>query len=255
MKMGYHFSVFSLSTFLLFSAVVTATRVVLENTSCSSSCGDLKNISYPFRLQDDPVSCGDADYQLSCLNNKTILELKNSGKYYVKSISYDESIIRVVDINLNVPNATCSLPYKYLSDDELVADFRFQGYTSSLYRVYTSFMNCSRIISHPDFISVPCLSGNASHIYARVDSVSVSDLGDFCGFLSMVPSSSRTLHLDHPSYGDLLKVLALGFDLSWSIDSRDCLLSGGWCTFRDKTSACFCERKPTIFPCGLILTY
>lgn len=87
MKMGEDFSVlavlFSLLMVLLFTEV-TAGRV-LEKV-CSSSCGDLHNISYPFRLEDDPAGCGDADYQLSCENNKTILEF-NSGKYYVKNIS------------------------------------------------------------------------------------------------------------------------------------------------------------------------
>ena len=72
-KMGEHFYVLavvlSLSTAIFFT-VVTAGRVVDQITcSSSSSCGDLQNISYPFRLQDDPVGCGDPDYQLSCMNN------------------------------------------------------------------------------------------------------------------------------------------------------------------------------------------
>ena len=232
-KMGEHFYVLavvlSLSTATFFT-VVTAGRVVHQITcSSSSSCGDLQNISYPFRLQDDPVGCGDPDYQLSCMNNKTILEF-NSGKYYVKSISYNESIIRVVDINL--ANGSCNLPYKSLSNDELIADFRFQGNSLFIFHYfYTSFMNCSRIVSDPDLISVPCLSGNASHIYAKFDSDMISDLGEFCGFVSMVPAS-RAEHGENPSYGDLLKILASGFDLSWSIESRDCLLSGGQRTFR-----------------------
>ncbi|KAL5763438.1 hypothetical protein ACOSP7_019702 [Xanthoceras sorbifolium] len=46
---------FSLLIFLLISEI-QARR--LQQVVCSSSCGDIKNISYPFRLKDDPAGCG-----------------------------------------------------------------------------------------------------------------------------------------------------------------------------------------------------
>ncbi|KAJ0096204.1 hypothetical protein Patl1_15136 [Pistacia atlantica] len=55
---------------------------------CSPSCGNIKNISYPFRVKGDPARCGSPYFELSCQSNKTILEI-NSGKYYVKRISYE----------------------------------------------------------------------------------------------------------------------------------------------------------------------
>jgi hypothetical protein len=54
--------------------------VVLVHQTCSaedghqcapSSCGNIHNISDPFRLQDDPENCGDRNYTLSCENNNT----------------------------------------------------------------------------------------------------------------------------------------------------------------------------------------
>ncbi|ESR61587.1 hypothetical protein CICLE_v10017728mg, partial [Citrus x clementina] len=72
-----------------------------------SSCGDVKNISYPFRLKGNPAGYSNPESELSCESNKTILEL-NSGNYYVKRISYDESTISAADVNL--ANGSCSLP-------------------------------------------------------------------------------------------------------------------------------------------------
>ncbi|XP_024047559.1 uncharacterized protein LOC18051094 [Citrus clementina] len=78
----------------------------LEVKMCSS-CGDVKNISYPFRLKGNPAGYSNPESELSCESNKTILEL-NSGNYYVKRISYDESTISAADVNL--ANGSCSLP-------------------------------------------------------------------------------------------------------------------------------------------------
>jgi hypothetical protein len=49
------------------------------------SCGDIHDIRYPFRLQDDPENCGDRNYTLSCENNRTVLYL-HAEKYYVRKI-------------------------------------------------------------------------------------------------------------------------------------------------------------------------
>ncbi|PQQ00441.1 rust resistance kinase Lr10-like isoform X1 [Prunus yedoensis var. nudiflora] len=64
-----------------------------------SSCGSIRNISYPFRLNGDPTNCGVSFYTLSCENNLTILNLY-SGKYTVRSINYDNNTIRAVDPGL-----------------------------------------------------------------------------------------------------------------------------------------------------------
>ncbi|KAH7571055.1 hypothetical protein JRO89_XS05G0245400 [Xanthoceras sorbifolium] len=104
---------FSLLIFLLISEI-QARR--LQQVECSSSCGDIKNISYPFRLKDDPAGCGDHNYELSCQSNKAILELY-SGKYHVKRISYAGWKITLVDVDF--ANGSCSLPHKSLSETEL----------------------------------------------------------------------------------------------------------------------------------------
>ncbi|KAH7571076.1 hypothetical protein JRO89_XS05G0249100 [Xanthoceras sorbifolium] len=85
----------SLLIFLLIISEIHARK--LQQVVCSSVCGDIKNISYLFRLKGDPTGCGNPDFELSCQNDKTILEIL-SGKYYVKRILHAEHIISVVDV-------------------------------------------------------------------------------------------------------------------------------------------------------------
>ncbi|KAJ0037651.1 hypothetical protein Pint_22120 [Pistacia integerrima] len=100
------FSNFLVSVLIfLFITEIQARKLQQE---CSSSCGDINNIRYPFRLKGDPAVCGHSDFELSRQSNKTILEF-HSGKYYVKGISHKENTISVVDVNL--ASGTCRLPY------------------------------------------------------------------------------------------------------------------------------------------------
>ncbi|KAJ8758495.1 hypothetical protein K2173_000216 [Erythroxylum novogranatense] len=192
--------------------------------SCSSSCGDIQNISYPFRLNTDPPGCGDTDYQLSCENNLTLLEF-HSGKYYVKQISYDKRIIRVVDVNL--ASGSCNLPYKSVSVDEMISDSRYKG---KVLNTYTSFIRCSSNISNQAYRSLPCLNGNGSYVYASYDTYIISDLQGSCSFLSRVPTIYQAVL--YPSYDSILKLMQSGFDLGWSVECRDCVASGSLCSLR-----------------------
>ncbi|KAM7264422.1 hypothetical protein ACFE04_002105 [Oxalis oulophora] len=71
----------------------------------SSSCGDIVNISYPFRLKGQPENCGEPLYELSCENNITILYLNNS-KYHVKAIKREYQTIQVLDPNITESNCS-----------------------------------------------------------------------------------------------------------------------------------------------------
>ena len=103
-----------LFSLLIFLFVRDVQARKLQQIQCStSSCGDIKNIKYPFRLKGDPAGCGNPDFELSCSqSNKTILEY-HSGKYYVKRISYDDHIITLVDVKL--ANGSCDLPQQSIS--------------------------------------------------------------------------------------------------------------------------------------------
>ena len=76
----------SMARGLTLSAVLTAfIALVIVHETCSatakvnhhhcapSSCGNIHNIRFPFRLKNDPENCGDSKYELSCENNHTVL--------------------------------------------------------------------------------------------------------------------------------------------------------------------------------------
>ncbi|XP_059655454.1 rust resistance kinase Lr10-like [Cornus florida] len=203
---------------LIFSFLAESQARSLQQV-CSSSCGDIKNISYPFRLKGDPESCGDHDYELSCEDNKTILEYY-SGRYYVKRISYTMRTIRIVDVNF--VNGTCNLPYHSLSPDVVDSDIRYEDAQIGLNFMYASFINCSGIITDPTYRKLPCMGGNTSHVYVVYGSM-LSSLPERCSFISMLPIDFRDLN------DTILNLLESGFDMGWSVECRDCQLSNQSC--------------------------
>ncbi|XP_068344212.1 uncharacterized protein [Pyrus communis] len=104
---------FLIAAFIVFSlspqTICNATR-----PKCTSSCGHIRNISYPFRLKGRTRHCGDSRYTLYCENNKTILNIPLSGDFYVQAINYHNQTIRVVDPGLDKSNCS-SLPLHSLS--------------------------------------------------------------------------------------------------------------------------------------------
>ncbi|KAL5828162.1 hypothetical protein ACOSQ4_019959 [Xanthoceras sorbifolium] len=203
---------FSLLIFLLISEI-QARR--LQQEECSSSCGDIKNISYPFRLKDDPAGCGDHNYELSCQSNKTILEF-HPGKYLVKRISYAEQKITLVDFNL--ANGSCSLPQKSPSETEIYDDKRY--YIGLRIPVYANFVRCSSKISDPTCRRLPCLDGNQSYVYVKYGGYYIDDLPMSCSFISRV--AMREASMEYPPYEAIQKLLQSGFDLRWFPECRDC---------------------------------
>ena len=88
-----------------------------QNSTCRpSSCGDMLNISDPFRLKTDPSGCGDRPYELACENNRTVLNLY-SGKYYVEEINYQNYSIRVVDPGLKKGDCLSTPLYHLTSEN------------------------------------------------------------------------------------------------------------------------------------------
>jgi len=69
-----------------------------NNIYCApSSCGNIHNISYPFRLNTDPESCGNKNYELVCENNVRPTLNLSMVKYYVQAINYSDFTIRLVE--------------------------------------------------------------------------------------------------------------------------------------------------------------
>ncbi|KAM2409461.1 hypothetical protein ACFX1X_028365 [Malus domestica] len=105
-----------------------------DNYKCApSSCGNIHNISYPFRLNSSPKRCGHSSFTLFCENNVTVLHI-SSGKYLVQSINYRNKTIRVVDPGLHKNNCS-SIPRYPLSE----SNFRYSDspyFSSSTLRIW-----------------------------------------------------------------------------------------------------------------------
>ncbi|XP_028549796.1 LEAF RUST 10 DISEASE-RESISTANCE LOCUS RECEPTOR-LIKE PROTEIN KINASE-like 2.5 isoform X2 [Dendrobium catenatum] len=115
-------SSFKLFFFLIFLSYI---EIILSHGrgSCSSSCGNLQNIRYPFHLRGDPTECGGPDFELNCEGNNTILEIHRK-KFYVIDISYRDSEIMLVDVGLAKGNCV-NLPERSVDPDDYLGVFRF----------------------------------------------------------------------------------------------------------------------------------
>ena len=176
---------------------------------CSpSSCGDFRNISYPFRLQGDPPSCGYPEYELICENNRTLtINLqggKYNGKFLVTQINYHNYTIVVVDPGLKKAKCWISSPlhsiaaYYYITPEEYLYRFPYTlpYFWGSAYRYNLPsqqkllyiivLMKCEESVSHNDYIPIiPCntttTSSSPTYVYAVVgDYVSVEDIPNSC---------------------------------------------------------------------------
>ncbi|XP_034710660.1 uncharacterized protein LOC117933410 [Vitis riparia] len=129
---------------------------------CTSSCGNIHNISYPFRLKDDPRSCGESEYELACENNRTILYLY-SGKYKVEEINYEIFTIRVVDDFSSLPLSLNSLTYRKFSHRRPIR------YRPSYENRALNFIDCEVPISSSDYVDMaPCSKNSSAHFSLMV---------------------------------------------------------------------------------------
>ncbi|CAD5190505.1 unnamed protein product [Musa acuminata subsp. malaccensis] len=176
------------------------------------SCGQLRDVKYPFRRKDDPTICGNTTYQLSCDANRSTIRI-GSADYFVTQISYLSSYftwIRLVDPNL--ANGSCGLPAQPLSPTNLST----AGLSCGAY-YWASFVNCSETIQNDTrYHRLSCLSRNDTLVYVIVapEADELGYLHPWCEYLSMIPVAyDASLFDDPPSSAiDAFSILQKGFD-------------------------------------------
>ncbi|GMY20137.1 LEAF RUST 10 DISEASE-RESISTANCE LOCUS RECEPTOR-LIKE PROTEIN KINASE-like 2.3 isoform X3 [Fagus crenata] len=228
--------------------------LVLVHESCSSednqhcppsSCGNIHNISYPFRLKSDPQTCGDLRYNLSCENNHTVLYLFE-GKYYVQVINYNNYTIRIVDSGIQKQNYY-STPFYSLNQ------YNFDFSTDSLVSAYSTynnealtrpvvFMSCENPVNSPFYLDTStCIdndedSSNTSMSHSKryvvVGTTDAKDLEDSCTVDQTFLTSWPGNHDPYISCTDLHNELVFGFELSWLRGCCDHYCGG-------KTDSCY----------------
>ncbi|GMP24815.1 hypothetical protein CsSME_00001959 [Camellia sinensis var. sinensis] len=188
-----------------------------------SSCGDIHNITFPFQLQSDTQICGGVNnnFTLSCDNNRTILSL-SSAKYYVHSINYNNSTIRLIDIgiqtnNNNNTNVCSSFPNHSLTPSNLTSG---DPYTSTGYS------------------------------YVVAGQVSVWYVADSCTVQTIAVSSSPLLIgaeiASNFSLSDVNKALEYGFEVSWEFKT---------CKGCKKRASCFGDAVNVVAACSSVCSF
>ncbi|XP_068666602.1 LEAF RUST 10 DISEASE-RESISTANCEUS RECEPTOR-LIKE PROTEIN KINASE-like 2.4 [Aristolochia californica] len=211
--------------------------------SCQpSSCRNIPNISYPFRLKGDPDRhCGDDSYELECRNNQTVLDLKSS-KYYVKQIFYETRRIRVVDASLG--SSICSSIPQNTSLIKTLSD-RFYAVGDPKYFEYGGpyilapevsktivLVSCPVPINHSSYISAGVCGENTStpsNVYAIAGSIKISDLPPLCDVVAKYPTPFHGIL--SPGNTNILQILSQGFDISWKeqLACRHCFAQNKSC--------------------------
>ncbi|KAJ1379448.1 Wall-associated receptor kinase, galacturonan-binding domain [Sesbania bispinosa] len=208
---------------------------------CSNRCG-VHNISHPFRLQEDPVGCGDLRYNLSCEEeNQLMLYLESGSKYHVQSINYNNYTIRLLDANLSnssLPLPPSSLGLYNLSPLSYSAPYRvynleYHPYSFDMLMKPILSVSCpNRVesISSGVYVdnssSAACINTSYAHgnsvLYLDVEDVPLWNLGlgDSCRIESMYltswPPAENIGHGNaNISCTDIRHMLFYGFELSW----------------------------------------
>ncbi|XP_008232089.2 PREDICTED: LEAF RUST 10 DISEASE-RESISTANCE LOCUS RECEPTOR-LIKE PROTEIN KINASE-like 2.1 [Prunus mume] len=186
-----------------------------DGTNCTSSCGNIHNISYPFRLEHDPKHCGEVKYTLSCENNITLVDIPHSGKYYVRAINYHNQTIRVVDPGLQKNNCS-SMPQNF--PPSLTSNFPY--YVLERLSTPVFYIQCSNPVNSSLYVdTAPCLNINASSLirqktysYVKVGVMEAGDLYEGCS-AEWVALALSNYSDYNTSYESIHSALMYGFDL------------------------------------------
>ncbi|KAM1707565.1 hypothetical protein ACFX13_000708 [Malus domestica] len=200
-----------------------------SKSSCTSSCGLIRSITHPFRLNDDPKKCGERRYTLSCENNITVLDLTvldppyYHGKYHVQAINYKNHTIRLLDPGLDNNNCS-SLPRNWPPH---YFPIPYDSYNRAVSRLSTSvfYLRCRNQVYSSQYVdTAPCLNNSAtsliqpkSYSYVMVDRGRyMDDLNEGCGVEGMAWMLSdyfKGYHNASYSYEYIHSALMYGFDL------------------------------------------
>ncbi|TYI96043.1 hypothetical protein E1A91_D01G041800v1 [Gossypium mustelinum] len=231
---------------ILFPAVCFARRLI--NQDCGSTfCGNL-NISFPFRLKNQPPQCGHYGFEFECENNNRSILVNKKGKFSVQQIFYENYTIRMVDASLDTDDCN-SLPlnsvdnYYYDYEQSSLLSFSLSSSSSSsnyYYYYYNSFggrlegniiyvMNCTKSIKSLLYIEASrCTTKSntssslpTSHFYFLNSTTHPSDINQACTIEAKVP-----IMIDNiigMSTLDIYKKLLVGFLVEWNkYDYQSC---------------------------------
>ncbi|RQP01755.1 hypothetical protein POPTR_017G009100v4 [Populus trichocarpa] len=209
-------------------------RMNTSNYCAPSSCGNIHNISYPFRLNTDPQSCGNKLFELACENNVRPTLYLYMEKYYVQAINYNNFTIRLVDAAVQKDDCF-SIPHQSITEYPLASADGYYFYEIYRAKGYVlTFLCCkNQMLNPPDYImdTSSCKNGSGTaynssssssisspscvdmegYSYVMVDG-QIQDVPDLCS-INLIYYVSKNMR--NKSYTDVHDILVYGFELSW----------------------------------------
>ncbi|TYI96020.1 hypothetical protein E1A91_D01G039600v1, partial [Gossypium mustelinum] len=166
------------------------------NQDCNSTfCGNL-NISFPFRLKNQPPQCGCHDLELECENNNHTSLVLREGKFSVQNIFYENETIQVVDSSLD-KNDCNSLPLSsvtYYYNTYSSYNNKRESQPSIMYVV-----NCTKPIRSSQYINASrCTtksntSSPPTSFFYFLDKNTVLNLNQACTVEAVVPIMVKSI--------------------------------------------------------------
>ncbi|KAG6635657.1 LEAF RUST 10 DISEASE-RESISTANCE LOCUS RECEPTOR-LIKE PROTEIN KINASE-like 2.5 isoform X1 [Carya illinoinensis] len=221
----------ALFVLLLFHQTCSVTDIHLTEAGrgCSSSCGSIQNITYPFRLTEDLLNCGDHMHNLSCENSITVLYLYGV-QYYVREINYGDYTIRVVDSGIQRNNLS-SITSNFLNYYSVWYNDNHPTYSTSEWSTM-AILSCEKPVHSPSYLKIAtnCFkngvysskysssSNSEMHSYVAYNLTPYpGEIEESCRLELMSGISWEFTHRDTkaPSCEEIHNELLYGFRLDW----------------------------------------
>ncbi|KAK8312439.1 hypothetical protein V6Z12_D01G042200 [Gossypium hirsutum] len=229
---------------VLFPAVCFA-----RHLDCGSTfCGNL-NISFPFRLKNQPLHCSPYGFELECENNNRTTLVGRGGKFSVQQIFYEDYTIRMVDASLDTDDCN-SLPLtsvypSYYSFPSSFSNYYYSSFSNYYYNMRLEgsaiyVMNCTKPIKSSLYIEASrcTIKSNTSssiptsYFYFLNENTNPSDINQACTIKAEVPIMID--NITGMSTLDIYKKLSEGFWVQWDRwDSESCYCNKNKVWFKD----------------------
>lgn len=187
-----------------------------NNAKCSpssNSCGVIPNISYPFRLKNDPKNCGEPGAEIACENNVATFYI-NSHRYYVREINYQDLTIRLSHIltptdNISSSSSICKYFSSSVDDGYLFwAPYSING--------GITFISCAYPLQNSSLLTKVTDCEEGLHTYLKVGVFNPTDVDYMCTVKAIIATSWNFTDLnDTVSLSEIHESLFYGFNLSW----------------------------------------
>ncbi|KAG6655960.1 hypothetical protein CIPAW_05G252700, partial [Carya illinoinensis] len=229
-----------LTAVIVLVLLVHQTFGVKDGDHCATSCGNIHNISSPFRLRDQPANCGKPDHNLSCEDDQTVLYLFG-GKYYVQEINYSNQTIRLVESGIQKDNYS-SIPRYFLNYD---TSDKYPYFFSDRNYSAVAFLKCEKPMNSGIYLNKStCFESGVYSASNSTNNLTQSKLGfdyvtygwtkasdvvdESCQVEQIVWTSEQGLLPDDDdernfSCTDYHNKLAYGFQLVWDYASGRCM--------------------------------